>query len=112
MRLKVNRYAVAADAAPDDPALTPYDIEHMITYLRLLDADAEGADWREVAQIVLRIDPETEPARAKRLSREPFGPCSMDDAHGLPTSVARRYSQPQLRLDYGRRRGLAREIDL
>ena len=66
MRLKVNRYAIAADAAPDDPVLTPYDIEHMITYLRLLDADAEGADWREVARIVLRIDPETEPVRAKR----------------------------------------------
>ena len=26
-----------------------YDQEHLVTYLRLLDADAEGADWREVA---------------------------------------------------------------
>jgi hypothetical protein len=66
MRLRVNRYAVAADAAPDDLVLTSYDIEHMITYFRLLDANAEGADWREVSQIVLRIDPEAEPARAKR----------------------------------------------
>jgi len=30
----------------------------------LLDAAAEGADWREVAQIVLHIDPEREPDRA------------------------------------------------
>ena len=43
---------------PPDPALTPYDREH--AYMRLLDADAEGADWREVAQIVLHIDPERE----------------------------------------------------
>jgi hypothetical protein len=37
-----------------------------LTYLRLLDADAEGADWQEVAKIVLHIDPEREPDRAKR----------------------------------------------
>ena len=46
-----------ADAAPTDLMLTPYDHEHTVTYLRLLDADAEGADWREVARIVLHIDP-------------------------------------------------------
>jgi len=33
-----------ADAAPIDSMLTPYDHEHLITYLRLIDADAEGAD--------------------------------------------------------------------
>ncbi len=46
-----------ADAAPTDLMLTPYDHEHTVTYLRLLDADAEGADWQEVARIVLHIDP-------------------------------------------------------
>ena len=45
--------------------LTVYDEQHMITYLRLLDADADGADWREVAQIVLHIDPTQEPDRAR-----------------------------------------------
>ncbi|EJW09320.1 hypothetical protein A33M_1635 [Rhodovulum sp. PH10] len=35
-------------------------------YLRLLDAEADGADWREVARIVLDIDPEKEPDRARR----------------------------------------------
>jgi len=55
-----------ADLAPSEPALTPYDREHAVTYMRLLDADAEGADWREVAQIVLHIDPEREPDRARR----------------------------------------------
>ena len=55
-----------ADAAPMDSELTPYDHEHAVTYLRLLDADAEGADWQEVARIVLHIDPEREPDRARR----------------------------------------------
>ncbi len=36
-----------ADTAPNEPALTTYDKEHHITYLRLLDADNEGADWRK-----------------------------------------------------------------
>jgi hypothetical protein len=55
-----------ADTAPSDSVLTAYDEEHVITYLRLLDADAEGADWREVARIALRLDPEHEPDRARR----------------------------------------------
>jgi hypothetical protein len=55
-----------ADVAPTDPTLTPYDEQHLITYLRVLDADAEGADWREVAKIVLHIDPDREPERARR----------------------------------------------
>jgi hypothetical protein len=50
-----------ADFAPSNPALTAYDDEHIITYVRLLDADAAGADWREVARIVLHIDPKREP---------------------------------------------------
>ena len=54
-----------ADVAPTNSTLTTYDEEHIITYLRLLDADAEGADWREVTRLVLHIDPELEPARAR-----------------------------------------------
>jgi hypothetical protein len=41
-----------ADAAPSDSVLAVYDEQHVVTYLRLLDADAEGADWRDVARIV------------------------------------------------------------
>jgi Uncharacterized conserved protein (DUF2285) len=54
-----------ADTAPTDSTLTDYDRQHFVTYLRLLDADDEGADWREVARIVLHIDPDREPARAR-----------------------------------------------
>ncbi len=55
-----------ADNAPSSAALTTYDEEHLVTYLRLLDADAEGADWRDVARIVLHLDPEREFDRARR----------------------------------------------
>ena len=55
-----------ADGAPEANVLTGYDEEHLVTYLRLLDADAEGADWTEAARIVLHIDPSREPARARR----------------------------------------------
>ena len=42
-----------------------YDEQHFVTYLRLLDADAEGADWREVVAIVFGLDAAREPDRAK-----------------------------------------------
>jgi hypothetical protein len=38
----------------------------LITYLRRLDAESEGADWREVAKVVLMIDPNNQPQRARR----------------------------------------------
>jgi hypothetical protein len=54
-----------ADEAPAADALTAYDYAHLVTYSRLLDAEADGADWTEVARIVLRIDPTKEPARVR-----------------------------------------------
>jgi Uncharacterized conserved protein (DUF2285) len=55
-----------ADLAPSDPVLTVYDEEHIITYLRMLDADEDGADWRDVSRLVLHIDPVREADRARR----------------------------------------------
>jgi hypothetical protein len=52
------------DRAPTAAILTGYDERHVVTYLRLLDAEADGAHWEEVAKIVLRIDPAKEPERA------------------------------------------------
>jgi hypothetical protein len=54
-----------ADQAPSGPVLTSYDEEHVVTYIRLLQAEGEGADWQEVARIVLHIDPDREPDRAR-----------------------------------------------
>jgi Uncharacterized conserved protein (DUF2285) len=54
-----------ADKAPSGGLLTGYDTDHLKTYLRLLDAEAAGADWTEVAKIVLGMDPVKEPERAR-----------------------------------------------
>ncbi|MFC7695387.1 DNA -binding domain-containing protein [Bradyrhizobium sp. GCM10028915] len=54
-----------ADVAPHEPVLTTYDEQHLVTYWRLLDAEADGADWKEVTRILLHIDPDREPARAR-----------------------------------------------
>jgi hypothetical protein len=57
--------AKVADLAPVEQTLTPYDEQHAITYVRLLDAEKANADWQEVARIVLNIDPVAEPTRAR-----------------------------------------------
>ena len=56
-----------AVVAPVEPFLTGYDMAHLVMYLRLLDADAEGADGREVAKIVLGLDVEKDPDHANRV---------------------------------------------
>jgi hypothetical protein len=55
-----------ADDVPWSDRITPYDEQHFVTYLRLLDAEDEGADWREVARIVLHRNPAAEPDRTRR----------------------------------------------
>ena len=54
------------DEAPGGPDITAYDEQHYVTYLRLLDANREGADWQEVARIVLHRDPVAEEDRSRR----------------------------------------------
>lgn len=54
------------DEAPGEPAITAYDEQHYVTYLRLLDASRDGADWQEVARIVLHRDPIAEEERSRR----------------------------------------------
>ena len=54
------------ETPPQSERLTGYDEAHLTTYLRLLDAKAEGADWKEVAQIVLHRDPAAEELRSYR----------------------------------------------
>ncbi len=50
-----------ADAPPPSETLTDYDLEHLVTYLRLLDAERDGADWREAALAILGRDPAAAP---------------------------------------------------
>lgn len=59
------------NAFQDEPPLgdevTSYDKTHLITYLRLLDAAADGADWHDVVKIVFDLDPASDPDRAQRI---------------------------------------------
>ncbi len=56
-----------ADEPPHADHVTDYDKEHAKTYLRLLDAEAAGADWREVAARVLGLDPADDTEHARRV---------------------------------------------
>lgn len=54
------------DEAPAGDIITSYDERHFVTYLRLLDAKAEGADWKEVSWIVLHRDSNADNQRTYR----------------------------------------------
>ncbi|HML92980.1 DUF2285 domain-containing protein [Methyloceanibacter sp.] len=54
---------IADDVAWSD-AITRYDEAHFMTYVRLLDAEADGAAWQEAARLVLHRDPDADPDRA------------------------------------------------
>ena len=83
MRVQVDADPDVDDLAPIGPDITAYDEAHFVTYLRLLDAKAAGADWTEVARIVLHRDPtidavrirscwESHLARAEWMSRQGY----------------------------------------
>jgi hypothetical protein len=53
------------DQPPHTERVSAYDEKHLAIYLRLLMAEEEGADWREVVQVIFGLDPAREPGRAK-----------------------------------------------
>jgi hypothetical protein len=71
-----------ADDVPWSDSITPYDEQHFVTYVRLLDAEAERADWQEVARIVLHRDPEADPDRTRRCWEEHLKRAKWMTQHG------------------------------
>ena len=68
VRLKAEGYQPDVDfedCPPESAQVTAYDERHFATYLRLLDADEEGADWQEAVRIIFGVDPDREPERAR-----------------------------------------------
>lgn len=55
------------DEPPDSATLTDYDRANVKLYMRLLDAEADGADWREVVSVLFAIDPDDDPDRARKV---------------------------------------------
>ncbi|MBN9567016.1 MAG: DUF2285 domain-containing protein [Alphaproteobacteria bacterium] len=52
------------DQPPAGAKLTAYDEAHLKLYVRLLDANAQKADWREIVEVLFGFDAEAEPERA------------------------------------------------
>jgi hypothetical protein len=55
-----------ADDVPWSDHVTDYDRDHFVIYVRLLDAERDGASEDDMARTILGIDPTKEPDRAKR----------------------------------------------
>ena len=55
------------DEPPFSETLTSYDREHMKLYMRLLDANRDGADWREAVHVLFGLDPEHDPKRCRSI---------------------------------------------
>jgi hypothetical protein len=55
------------DAPPAEERVTDYDRAHLQAYLRLLDAAAAHADWREAAALILGLDVDQDPSRAQAI---------------------------------------------
>jgi len=53
------------DRPPLTDRVNAYDEQHLAIYLRLLMADEEGADWREVVLVLFGLDPAQDPRRAR-----------------------------------------------
>lgn len=49
------------DEPPLSETITSYDRQHIKLYMRLVDANRDGADWREAVPIVFGLDPDGDP---------------------------------------------------
>lgn len=70
------------DEPPQCRSMTDYDRAHIKLYMRLLDADADGADWEEAVEILFGIDPDREPERAWRVHRSHLARARWMTEHG------------------------------
>jgi len=64
---RIPQDSMVADDAPVSDQMTAYDKSHMLVYVRLLDAAAEGAAWDEVCSVLFGVDAAKEPLRARRM---------------------------------------------
>ncbi|MER8377445.1 DUF2285 domain-containing protein [Mesorhizobium sp. M0152] len=63
------RSSTLSDEVPWSENLTSYDREHFTIYLRILDACADNASEKEMAERILGIDPSIDPVRARKALR-------------------------------------------
>lgn len=70
------------DEPPQGQNLTTYDREHMVLYLRLLDAHRDGADWGEAVQILFGLDSAAEPDRCRKVHASHLARAQWMTEHG------------------------------
>lgn len=80
---------------PKSDQVTPYDERHLKNYLRLLDADAEGADWREAVSLVFGINPDQHTDAARRFYDAHLSRAQWMTRVGYLQLAARGHEMPQ-----------------
>lgn len=71
-----------ADTPPDAETITAYDLDHIKLYVRLLDAEKAGASCKDVSAVLLGINAELEPERARRAHASHLGRAHWMTEHG------------------------------
>lgn len=82
------------DEPPCSQTLTPYDREHMKLYMRLLDAERDGADWREAVRILFELDPEHDPRRCRHVHDTHLARAHWMTEHGYRDLVRESQQRP------------------
>lgn len=75
------------DCPLTEAEITAYDRAHLKLYFRLLDAEAEGADWMEVAKVVLHLDTKRDAERAHRIYSAHLARAKWLTKHGYSTAM-------------------------
>ena len=81
-----------ADDAPEATAVTDYDEHHVALYLRVLDADRDGASAADMARVIFEIEPIKEPQRAQRMVRSHLARARWMTEHGYLDLLGKRGS--------------------
>jgi hypothetical protein len=55
------------ETPPSGDVVTDYDRKHCSTYLKLLDAQAGGAEWSLMAEVIFGMNPRLNPLTAERI---------------------------------------------
>lgn len=83
------------DVAPSSENLTEYDEWHLEDYLRLLDADKEGADWREAVTHIFGLDPEQNPEKVRQFHQSHLDRARWITRVGYLQLAARGHEKPR-----------------
>ncbi|MGK6313644.1 DUF2285 domain-containing protein [Neorhizobium sp. DT-125] len=78
------------DQPPGGASLTAYDEAHAKLYLRLLDAEAQGAAWQDVVEVLFGLSAKDEPERASRVYAAHLARARWMTEHGFGQLVGSR----------------------